>query len=445
MHSRKFNGLMGAILAPVLLCSCASVSEGVTTGLYNSLRFNAPAKKCQITGPGFSGISAGMEEGKGHIAKVLVVHGIGSPGPGHSNRLIRNITDKLRLNKTYGPPSLLTLKDRSGENTLGRLSISGYGASDEAPSLMVYELTWSDNTDEARAELAFDTKRYGYLRARMNQSLKAFINEHLADPMVYLGQGQEGIIESVQQAFCWMFQDKDLGEFAEVDQPGYCENDFFSQASDTLVRDDFFIVSHSLGSAITLDAIDALARSHGEKRQDEGKGQSGRPAAEAGKTTIEALRGKSIPFFMLANQLPLLRLFYFPDTARAGPDRYSDYCEAEGDRFDQRFLGGLAIVAFTDPNDLLSYTLEPEFVQRHVSPHVCPRVTNVLLNVAAKIDIVGFANPITAHLEYSADQRVIDLIAHGTKAKSIHNGNPRVIYQDEDGRMESCNWLEMLY
>jgi len=97
---------------------------------------------------------------------------------------------------------------------------------------------------------------------------------------------------------------------------------------------------------------------------------------------------------------------------------------------DKRFLGKLNIVAFSDPNDLLTYTIEPDFVKKYINLRNCPIVTNILINVADPIDIkiTEFANPQKAHLGYSADTRVIDLIVNGTLADSISGCQGQVFY-----------------
>jgi hypothetical protein len=53
-------------------------------------------------------------------------------------------------------------------------------------------------------------------------------------------------------------------------------------------------------------------------------------------------------------------------------------------------------MAFSDPNDLLSYAISQQFVQSHLDSRLCAEVTNININVAHVIDMFGmgsFANP----------------------------------------------------
>ena len=75
------------------------------------------------------------------------------------------------------------------------------------------------------------------------------------------------------------------------------------------------------------------------------------------------------------------------------------------------------IIAFSDPNDLLSYGIPQEFVDGYIDSRICPLVTNVDINIADIISAfgVGVVNPLTAHTEYDNDMRVIEIIARGTR------------------------------
>ncbi len=75
-----------------------------------------------------------------------------------------------------------------------------------------------------------------------------------------------------------------------------------------------------------------------------------------------------------------------------------------------------SILAFSDRNDLLSYPVPPDFVDDHMESRLCPRITNVTLNVAEPVSPFGIseaANPLTAHSGYDHDERVIALMTHG--------------------------------
>ena len=60
--------------------------------------------------------------------------------------------------------------------------------------------------------------------------------------------------------------------------------------------------------------------------------------------------------------------------------------------------------------------MPPKFVETYLDSRLCPVATNVTINVARAISLLGigeFADPLEAHTGYDHDERVISLIAHG--------------------------------
>ena len=77
----------------------------------------------------------------------------------------------------------------------------------------------------------------------------------------------------------------------------------------------------------------------------------------------------------------------------------------------------MSIVAFSDPNDILSYAIPPKFADEYMDSRVCSRITNFVLNLAKPISFLGLgeiANPLEGHSGYDHDDRVIAMMAHGT-------------------------------
>jgi hypothetical protein len=134
---------------------------------------------------------------------------------------------------------------------------------------------------------------------------------------------------------------------------------------------------------------------------------------------------------MLSNQLPLLRL------GQAEPKvhgQIAEICTAGSPRADERLFRETRLIAFSDPNDLFSYAIPPDFLDRHIDSRLCPVLTNVILNVAPLSNLFGLgeiANPMAAHTEYDKDERVIGLIVHGIG----HDQVAPVV-------AERCEWLE---
>lgn len=73
-------------------------------------------------------------------------------------------------------------------------------------------------------------------------------------------------------------------------------------------------------------------------------------------------------------------------------------------------------MAFSDPNDILSYAVPQDFADKYIDSRICPQVTNVSVNVAPEISAfgVGIVNPVTAHTAYDNSPKVIGLITRGT-------------------------------
>ena len=135
---------------------------------------------------------------------------------------------------------------------------------------------------------------------------------------------------------------------------------------------------------------------------------------------------------MLSNQLPLLQL------GRPAPDvlnQHKDYCLPEGNRYGERFANETHIIAFSDPNDLLSYGIPVGYKDKFLDSRMCARISNISINIAYVNDLLGFsevANPIEAHVGYDHDERVIALMAHG-------------LGSDEMAPIISkrCEWMEL--
>jgi len=135
---------------------------------------------------------------------------------------------------------------------------------------------------------------------------------------------------------------------------------------------------------------------------------------------------------MLSNQLPLLEAGQSDQAVRGAR---KEYCGAEAPRAEGRFLKELNMVAFTDPNDLMSYPVPQSWVDEYLDSRLCVNVRNVTINIAhvRRLPVIGeYADPSIAHSGYDTDQRVIELMALGI-------GNNAV------GELvrERCSWVEV--
>jgi hypothetical protein len=146
----------------------------------------------------------------------------------------------------------------------------------------------------------------------------------------------------------------------------------------------------------------------------------------------QAFRERDVKIFMLANQLPLLQSGLEPAGVQ---DAVPDYCLADGGHYSDRLFKETELIAFSDPNDLLSYPIPDRFVRDYVDSRLCPKQVNVTINVAPVGSLLGlgeFANPLAAHVDYDDDERVIGLITRGI-------GQPETAPVVE----ERCSWLEV--
>ena len=92
------------------------------------------------------------------------------------------------------------------------------------------------------------------------------------------------------------------------------------------------------------------------------------------------------------------------------------YCKANGSQYQERLFAKTSIIAFSDPNDLLSYAIPHDFVSKYLDSRLCVDVMNVNINVAKVYDAFGLgklANPMDAHIGYDTDDRVVGMIAKG--------------------------------
>jgi hypothetical protein len=174
-----------------------------------------------------------------------------------------------------------------------------------------------------------------------------------------------------------------------------------------------------MGSRISIDALQTTV-SRLAQRQDFGD-------------ISQRARDKPIYLYMLSNQLPLLQL---GQPLPRIHDQVKSFCSPEGDHYGERFLNKLQIVAFSDPNDLFSYAVSPEYINRYVDSRLCPSVTNVLVQVAQVTSILGLkeiANPETAHTEYEVDSRVLKMLVAGFGKSHGH-----------DEVKERCEFIEAI-
>ena len=420
------------LLAPWLLAGCASFGEGLARGMMaSSGEPAADTRMCEVSGPAFTGILPLLERQDGYlpigqagpersILKVIMVHGVGTHVPGYSARLSANLAQALDLTVTAPDAKGFAIESPAfpGE-TLGTLTVTRHANAARDREMLFFELTWSPISQPAKEAIAFDsTAVYARRRAAANNVFKQFVNDVAPDPLVYTGTGRERIQTTVGQALCWALSTDWQGM---PDEQRNCNPDSPAFAS-RLDSDEFVFITHSLGSRITTDGLQRLTQVVKAEGLD-------RP--EVARVS-QSFQNRGVKVFMLANQLPLLQSGLEPAGVQGAVPAY---CRPDGADFADRVFKETELIAFSDPNDLLSYPIPDAFVREHVDSRLCPKQVNVTINIARVTSVLGlgeFANPLAAHSDYDDDERVISLITRGI-------GQPETAVVVE----ERCTWLEV--
>ena len=385
------------ILMMLSVTGCYSFGRGVASRIIENLE-SEDTRQCEIRGSRFNGISSYLADGE--VVKVLIVHGIGTHRPGHSAIISENIASSLGLNILSKHKDINIMNLRNPEQRLANLRIKSMRNVDSSKKVVFYELTWSDITAERKKVLDFDTSgQYAHRRAPFNNTMKAFLNDVGPDPMIYVADKENLILRATQQAICWMLADGE-GDEIEDNQSNVCSVSSLSRLSN-LEKYNIVFITHSLGSRIIMDALGEIVETLNDDQI-----VAGHPAL------VSKLQEKEMTVFMLSNQMPLLQIG-LPAPKVVG--QIDSYCRTNGKNYSHRSFNKLNIVAFTDPNDLLSYSITQDFVDHYLDSRMCPVVTNIHINVADRITAFGIevVNPIAAHGNYDSDERVIELISRG--------------------------------
>ena len=263
-------------------------------------------------------------------------------------------------------------------------------------------VVWSPMTRLFKRELDFDAPgsdratSFPYRRATMNGALKTnLINDCLSDAVVYAGQHGDPIRAAMKLAVC-----RELGGTPIAGQP--C--DFTSAELDRPIA----VITESLGSKILFDAARATY-------EEVGQAAGARAAMTQRFASVQMI-------YLMANQIPLLDIAsplptqLEADAQEGGAPHSSSLGHMIGVMHGARTampserLAAMAtptVVAFTDPNDLLSYRLIPS---------VLDVARARLINVIGSNETTWFGfleRPDTAHCGYTWNRTVIGLIARG--------------------------------
>ena len=399
-------------MVATMLSACASIGRGMAEAFLEKQE-QADTRVCEIWGKPFGGLMPHLSNANGRT-KVLMVHGVGSHLPGYSTEFMDKLARALDLPAMAAEYKNVSLTDPNNtKKDLGNLRISRLLSKDLLREMLFYELTWSAITAKQKEVLAYDNSgEYSYRRAEVNNLMKQFSNDKGPDPIIYLGDSREDILVAFSQAFCWMTKSNWDKLPDEVVQTCLFNDD---SEINNLANDHYAFVSHSLGSRITIDGMQRIATHINNRKAD----------------FRDAIRNKEIPVYMLSNQLPMLQLgLKLPEVNR----QQAAYCRPDGAKYAERILSKMPLIAFSDPNDLLSFAIPHGYIDKYLDSRLCLEVTNININVATIFDAFGLgklANPLDAHVGYDKDERVIALIAKG-----LGNANTSPLVKDK------CRWVE---
>lgn len=206
-------------------------------------------------------------------------------------------------------------------------------------------------------------------RARFNgDGIDFLLNDALADALIYQGKSNSRISAAVAESIAQV-----LGKPSATPVP-------------------VVLITESLGSKIVFDALATILNDPKQFKLLQSR---------------QVLGQRIRLVFMGANQLPILGLADQNGVAPA-KDAMSTFLSALG-----KSGGGaepVHIVAFTDPNDLLSFRLQPS---RYARDFPWAQFSDVLVSNAKTI-LGRLENPYTAHIGYLDNPDVISIIACGT-------------------------------
>ena len=393
LSTQKTGWLLSSLATTMLLSGCASIGKGAAQAVLEKSE-REDTRQCQVWGEPFTGIKADLAKNKGRT-KVLFVHGVGDRYPGYTTEFLEKLAKELNLDaRSEGQKNIQLTTPLFPDKNLGNLRVTHLLNEQSGKELTFYELTWSEITRQEKALLNFDTSgEYDFRRARINAMLKKFSNDTGPDPIIYLGESRVPILAAFAQSFCWMA----TGEWEDLPKSGkHACTGLNDTSAGHIANDDYVIISHSLGSRIAIDGMQRIATLLASPQKRVPENQKITLSTKA----IEALQSHRIPIFMLSNQLPMLQLGReLPEVA----GQEASYCTPEGANFKKRMVSETDIIAFSDPNDLLSYGIPPGFAEKYIDSRLCARITNVNINIAKIMDAFGMtdlANPLEAHVGY---------------------------------------------
>lgn len=336
---------------------------------------------------GLAEIARGV--GEGRAVDVLYVHGMCTHTTAQARKTLGDLAAALQARIEPGETSSVAPGTA--------IELVSVPARLDNTSIRFTAVVWSPLTTTLKRQLDFDhtgeptdcatAAECKPQRARLNGQLTdTLLDDCLADALIYQGHARTGFVGQMQAAIAHATA---------------------TPSRQPVGRDDpLVLISESLGSKMVFDALTESKAASNAETQTQTQTQA---LARAG----ERLR----QVFMLANQLPILGLadqtLVVTKALAAQPpmDSLQKFLDSRRNTLrakDAAPSAPLTLVAFTDPNDLLSYSLR---ASRYASG------TDVLVAdvlVSNDSTVLGWLErPDTAHTGYAGNRDVIDAIACG--------------------------------
>jgi len=381
MHTLANLAKMAAIVVLPVLASCAYLTQNSADGHFDGLK-SAILRK---------------QNDKG-VIRLLVVHGMGNHDSGYADPLMKILSADLGLVSQGASDSEDIRKD---DFLYGVVRKENYLDGVGTLKLKLYELTWSPAVIGLKEQAFQFDGTLAKKRLLLNRDLKAgLLNQDLADAVLYTGKYRGHMQYPVMRAI-QIIEHDGLG-------PG----------------DELGIITHSLGSRMTFDTLNDMIE--GIPIQLDGTPIPSEVDDNKRIATSVILHTKY--FFMMANQLPLLALSDAEKPVGEKPTvrhhsmkkflQLRSLLKVEsGKRLEPANNNEptLHMIAFSDPNDLLTYPIDKANVVDGNSTALEVEITNVRISVARWGWFFLVANPLTAHTGYFTDARTIHQIANGSK------------------------------
>lgn len=347
----------------------------------------------------FEGVDDVLRRDEIQRLHLIVVHGMGHHQSGFSSHLVEKIAAEMDFIPSAGG-GVRRIPNPLDCTASAVLSVRSFVHPRTRKQLFVHEVTWAPIVDPLKQALDYDSapsatsKRY-----LLNRGLKkSLINERLADPVLYIGFRGKAIRYPVELTLCDLLGGAMREDRCSFDATGGARAFDLAAYPRFSEKDAIAIVSFSLGSKVTFDALRTLI---------EGSGPI--PAAGvAGEDSARGkLHGKITTFFMLANQLPLLEMAE-RDVLASGELPLAELARELGRLSETE--PAFTVVAMSDPNDLLSYDISDTLAL------LVPDVRFANVNVKLGRSYLGLvSNPLGAHTRHEYSPLVLEYILHGSR------------------------------